>query len=58
MKMSCFANTVHCGSVAARLSDHVSVIRFAPYSYFSPCPLRLFFFFHHCSKERKIKPFP
>lgn len=39
MKMSCFTNAVHCGSMAATFSDHVSVIKFAVYSYFSLCPL-------------------
>lgn len=48
MKISCFANAMHCGSMAARFPDHVSVIKFALYSYFSLCP------FYHSKTERKI----
>lgn len=43
-----FANAVHCGRMAARFLDHVSVIKFALYSYFSLCP------FYHSKAERKI----
>lgn len=55
MKMSGFANAMHCGSMGATFSGHVSVIKFALYSLFPPF---FFFFFTTPGRREEKQPNP